>query len=259
MKIRKYHVDTFATEIFKGNPAAVCPLDSWLPDSQLQAIAAEHNLAETAFFVKKDHNYHLRWFTPKVEIDLCGHATLATAYVIFNYIDQSSERVVFETLSGKLAVEKSDNLLSMEFPSWKPGECKPPKELLEGLGVQPREVLKSRDYLVVYDTESVIQEIKPNFEQLMKVDCLGIIITAEGEKSDFVSRFFAPGAGIPEDPVTGSAHCTLIPYWSEKLKKKKLTAIQLSERLGTLYCQYLGKKVQIAGSAVLYSEGFIYL
>jgi len=259
MKVPLYQVDAFTSTLFHGNPAAVCPLELWLKDGVLQAIAAENNLSETAFFVQKGDHYELRWFTPTVEVDLCGHATLASAHVIFNYLDPSSEVVHFTTKSGKLSVEKHDDLLAMNFPA-RPGHpCPVPENLLKGLETKPREVFMSRDYLAVYATEEEIRLIKPDMNALLNLDGLGVIVTAPGKGSDFVSRFFAPKAGVPEDPVTGSAHCTLIPYWSERLRKKKLHALQVSQRGGELFCEHRGENVQIAGRAVTYLEGFILL
>ncbi len=258
MKIPIYQVDAFTNRVFSGNPAAVCPLSEWLEDDVLQSIAAENNLSETAFFVGESGKYNLRWFTPKTEVDLCGHATLAAAFVILNFIDTSLDSVTFETISGNLIVsEEKNGLLSMNFPSRKPRSCSIPEELTRGLGAVPREVLLSRDYLVVYDSEDDIEEIEPDMELLKDLDSLGVIVTAPGKTADFVSRFFAPKVGVPEDPVTGSSHCTLVPYWSERLKKKNLKALQLSPRGGELYCEDLGDRVKIGGYAVLYLEGTI--
>jgi len=226
----------------------------------MQSIAMENNLAETAFFIKQDDYYHLRWFTPKVEVDLCGHATLASGFVIFYYLDPAAQSVSFQTKSGALIVRREGDLLAMDFPARK---AKPhstnPEIFAQALGVLPKEVLFSRDFLVVFESEQIVRSLKPDMALLMKLDGLGVIVTAPGEKSDFVSRFFAPKVGVPEDPVTGSAHCTLIPYWSEKLDKKKLHAFQVSPRGGELFCKDMGERVKIAGNAVRYSEGFLYL
>jgi PhzF family phenazine biosynthesis protein len=257
MQIPIYQIDAFTGTLFKGNPAAVCPLEKWLDDQTMRNIAAENNLAETAFFVKEPDGYRLRWFTPEVEVDLCGHATLATAFVLFNYLDPSSNEVTFNTRSGMLAVQKENDLLSMNFPSRKPVPCNPPEELINGLGGKPMEILKSRDYFVVYSTEEEVRAIKPDMNLLAGLDALGVIVTAKGNSSDFVSRFFAPGAGIPEDPVTGSAHCTLIPYWSEKFKRMQLYALQVSKRGGELFCELRGDRVKISGNAVRYLIGTI--
>ncbi|MBL7961277.1 PhzF family phenazine biosynthesis protein [bacterium] len=259
MKIPLYQIDAFTGNLFKGNPAAVCPLNEWLNDETLLNIAAENNLSETAFFVKEGMGYRLRWFTPEVEVDLCGHATLAAAFVIFNYIDPSLNRVVFATQSGNLTVTTNGKLLAMDFPSRKPAACSPPHDLIKGLGVSPAETLKSRDYFVVYSSEEEIKNLKPDMSLLSKLDALGVIVTAKGNQVDFVSRFFAPGAGIPEDPVTGSAHSSLIPYWAEKLAKSKLHALQVSKRGGELFCELNGDRVMISGHAVKYLEGFFEL
>jgi len=225
----------------------------------MQAIAMENNLSETAFFVKKDDRYELRWFTPKIEVDLCGHATLASAFVIFNYIDRAAQSVSFKTKSGMLEVTRNRKLLAMNFPARKANPCPMPEQLIQGLGQKPREVLIARDYLVVYDSEDKVRSLTPDMNLLLKNEALGVIVTATGENSDFVSRFFAPKVGIPEDPVTGSAHSTLIPYWSERLGKKQLYARQVSSRGGELFCEDLGDRVKIAGMAVRYLEGFLYL
>ncbi len=259
MKIPIYQIDAFTNQLFHGNPAAVCPLENWLEDDRLQAIAAENNLSETAFFIKNDNHYELRWFTPQIEVDLCGHATLATAYVLINFIDTSLTRVEFSTKSGTLHVEKEGDLLSMDFPARPASACSIPDALLAGLIMPPREVLLARDYLVVYDSEDEVRSLKPDMEMLLEVDNMGVIVTAAGNEVDFVSRFFAPKAGIPEDPVTGSAHCTLIPYWASKLGKKKLHAWQVSKRCGEIFCHDFGHRVKIAGKAVTYLNGFIHV
>ena len=259
MKIPFYQIDAFTSLIFSGNPAGVCLLDSWLEDTQLLAIAAENNLSETAFLLKCFRNYKLRWFTPEFEVDLCGHATLASAFVIFNYVDKSYDTVRFETKSGLLTVIQENDRIVMDLPSRIGTPCQIPKELLDGLGIAPKEVLRSRDYLVIYNDEEQIKALKPNMDELVKLDCLGVIVTSKGKRSDFVSRFFAPRAGIPEDPVTGSAHCTLIPYWAEKLRKSELHALQLSKRGGEIFCIDAGGRVRIAGRAVLYLDGIIRL
>ncbi|WP_409253827.1 PhzF family phenazine biosynthesis protein [Bacillus sp. SCS-153A] len=257
MRLPIYQIDAFTNQQFKGNPAAVCPLTEWIEADLMQKIAAENNLAETAFFVKTESDYELRWFTPKEEIDLCGHATLAAAFVIFNYLDNSEEKVNFHTKSGILEVVKEGALLSLLFPS-RPGvKCEAPEELIKGLGKEPKEVYKARDYLAVYESEQEILNLDVNFEEFKKLDALGVIVTAKGQDVDFVSRFFAPKAGINEDPVTGSAHCTLVPYWKSVLQKNELKAMQLSERGGKLYCEDLGDKIKMAGEAVAYLEGYI--
>lgn len=257
MKVKLYQIDAFAEKQFTGNPAAVCPLDEWLEDTLMQNIALENNLAETAFFVRNGDLFDLRWFTPEMEVDLCGHATLAAACTIFQYLDTSLQTVRFSTQSGILEVKKEGDMLAMYFPSRPPLEENIEEGLLPALKIAPVKVLKSRDYFVIYATEAQIRELNPDLMLLSRLDCLGVIVTARGDTVDFVSRFFAPGAGIPEDPVTGSAHCTLIPYWSNQLGKKALHARQLSARGGDLFCEDLGDRVKIAGKAVTYLEGII--
>ncbi len=257
MKIPLYQIDAFTDGVFKGNPAAVCPLKEWLDKDTMLNIAAENNLSETAFFVSNGDSFELKWFTPKIEIDLCGHATLATAYVIFNYLKPDLNVVKFMTNSGELIVNRNENFLIMNLPSSKPEPAKTPPQLIDGLKATPIEVLRSRDYLAIFSSEDVIRSIKPDFGILKGLDCLGIIISAIGDNADFVSRFFAPGAGINEDPVTGSAHATLIPYWSNKLGKKALHAFQISERQGEIFCKDLGDRVEISGQAITYLIGEI--
>ena len=267
MKLPFYQIDAFTSSVFSGNPAGVCLLDAWLDDSTLQAIAAENNLSETAFLVRSQAGYKLRWFTPTIEVDLCGHATLASAFVVFAYLDTGDDAVRFETVSGVLTVRHEGDLLVMDFPSRRAVPCPVPDELIRGLGIEPREVLLARDLLAVYDSEAQIRSLQPDMLELSKLDCLGIIVTAPGSECDFVSRFFAPREGIPEDPVTGSSHCTLIPYWAERTGKSKLHARQLSERGGELFCIDLNDRdlndrdrsdrVSIAGRAVTYLEGTI--
>jgi PhzF family phenazine biosynthesis protein len=259
MKIPLFQIDAFTDILFKGNPAGVCPLESWLDDPTLQAIAAENNVSETAFCVKRTGHYELRWFTPKTEVDLCGHATLASAYVIFNFLDPAARVVRFHTKSGELSVERRGDLLAMEFPARPGAPCKTPITLIEALGTSPGECFLARDYLAVFESEDSVKAITPKMDKLAALDSLGVIVTARGTRSDFVSRFFAPKVGVPEDPVTGSAHCTLIPYWAAKLGKSKLHALQLSERGGELFCELREDKVSIAGRAVAYLEGTINL
>ena len=259
MKNILFQIDAFTDTLFKGNPAAVCPLESWLDDPTLQAIAAENNVSETAFFVKRADHYELRWFTPKTEVDLCGHATLASAHVIFSFLDPNAAAVRFHTKSGGLSVERQGDLLAMEFPSRPGTPCKAPQSLIEALGMAPQECLLARDYLAVFESEESVKSVAPNMDKLAALDCLGVIVSAPGKMSDFVSRFFAPKVGVPEDPVTGSAHCTLIPYWAAKLGKTKLHALQLSERGGELFCELHQDRVRIAGRAVTYLEGTVNL
>ncbi|MBW1784237.1 MAG: PhzF family phenazine biosynthesis protein [Deltaproteobacteria bacterium] len=257
MEIPFYQIDAFAFQIFSGNPAGVCLLKSWLPDDVLQSIAAENNLPETAFLVGQGDRYDLRWFTPAVEIDLCGHATLASGHVIFQFVDRDLERVEFRSKSGNLSVERKNNLLFLDFPSRKPLPCPTPDGLTSILGAAPSQVLSSRDMLVVFDDENTVRTLNPKLDAVAKLENFAVIVTAPGQDSDFVSRFFAPSAGIPEDPVTGSAHCTLVPYWSERLGKKDLHAFQLSKRGGELFCIDRGDRVSIGGRAVTYLAGTI--
>ncbi len=259
MKIRQYQVDAFATRIFEGNPAAVCPLDAWLDDSLLQAIAAENNLSETAFFVKSESGFQLRWFTPVAEVDLCGHATLASAHVLFAILGHAENSIDFETRSGMLTVKRQGNLLVMDFPSTPPRPCTAPATLLSGLGIQPSEILAAEDYLAVYDSEEAILAIQPDITKLATLDLRGVIVTAPGRNIDFVSRFFAPKFGIPEDPVTGSAHCSLTPYWSDRLGKRVLNARQVSRRGGDIQCELKGNRVALSGHAVTFMEADIFV
>jgi PhzF family phenazine biosynthesis protein len=254
-----YQVDAFTDKLFGGNPAAICPLETWLPDATMQAIAAENNLAETAFFVRDGGDYALRWFTPTVEVDLCGHATLASGHVVFSFLEPRRETVSFHTKkAGTLTVTRRGDMLVMDFPARAPNPAEPPAGLLAALGGTPREVLRARDYLVVYDSAAEIAALAPDLAALEKVDCWAAIVTAPGENGiDFVSRFFAPAQGIPEDPVTGSAHCTLVPYWAKRLRKTRLEARQISWRGGALTCTLDGERVGMAGNAVVYLEGRI--
>ncbi len=261
MTIPIYQADAFTDQLFGGNPAAICPLTEWLPAETMQKIAAENNIAETAYFVKQDDGYGLRWFTPELEIDLCGHATLATAHILFTELAYSGSSINFYTQkAGTLVVTKNGDKYTLDFPSRPPQAAVAPAELLTALGGKtPVEVLRSRDYFLVYETEQDIRDIKPDFNLLGTVDTIGVIVTAVGNEADFVSRFFAPAAGINEDPVTGSAHCNLIPYWAEKLGKDKLHAYQISSRKGELWCENKGERVLMAGKAVTYLKGEIYV
>lgn len=256
---RYFHVDAFTHHLFAGNPAGVCLLDAWPEDIRLQKMAAEHQLSETAFLVPNREGYHLRWFTPSIEVDLCGHATLASAHVVFTELKPAATSVVFETRSGNLTVRRSGDLLVMDFPALPATPATAPAHLVDGLGRAPREILKARDYLCLFDTEDEVRSLQPRLDLLAKVDALGVIVTAPAQSSDFVSRFFAPRAGIPEDPVTGSAHCTLVPYWSKKLGKKELIAHQASRRGGDIYCTDRDTRVLLAGYAVTYMEGAVRL
>jgi PhzF family phenazine biosynthesis protein len=253
-----YQVDAFAGELFRGNPAAVCPLDRWLKDETLQAIAEENNLAETAYYVRQNGRIHLRWFTPVTEVDLCGHATLAAAYVIQELrVETGEPKVTFDSRSGELTVARENDLYVLDFPSGYPQECADDPVLFEALGSRPSAFLRTGDCFCVFETEDQIRSLKPDMGKLAAVDCRGVIVTAPGKDCDFVSRFFAPRAGIPEDPVTGSAHTNLIPYWSQRLGKKKLFARQISRRGGELWCEDRGARVGIGGKAVKYLEGRI--
>ncbi len=259
MKIPIYQVDAFTNERFKGNPAAVCPLDSWLPDAVMQNIAAENNLAETAFIVAAGNDYEIRWFTPTVEVDLCGHATLASAYVLFNELNFAGDEISFIShRSGPLSVTKNGSILALNFPVDTLSELPLKPEFAIGLSQAPRTVLKGKtDYLFVYNSEAEILALQPDFEALKMHQVRGIIVTAPGETTDFVSRFFGPACGVNEDPVTGSAHTTLTPYWASVLGKTELRASQLSQRTGDLTCKLMGDRVEIAGEAVLYLRGEI--
>lgn len=249
-----YVVDAFAENLFEGNPAAVCIMDNWILDNTMQKIAAENNLSETAFAVKEGDGYRLRWFTPGGEIDLCGHATLATAYVIANYYEENVDRITFQTMSGELVVVKKGELYEMDFPSRMPEEFTLTEQMVEALGVKPIETYLGRDLMFVLEREEDVQNASPDFSKLEKLpDGLGVLITAKSEKYDFVSRCFFPKLNVNEDPVCGSAHCNFIPFWAKRLGKDDMIARQLSKRGGTLYCKLVGDRVKISGSAVLYS------
>lgn len=252
MKIKQYQVDAFTTRVFAGNPAAVCPLDAWLDDDILQAIANENNLSETAFFVPSERGFHLRWFTPVAEVDLCGHATLASAHVLFAILGYAKKQIVFETRSGELVVESDDGLLAMNFPARLPMPCPVPDGLIEGLGHPPMEVLAADDYIAVFQSEEIVRSLSPNFSKLQELALRGVVVTAPGRAVDFVSRFFAPKLGVPEDPVTGSAHCELTPYWANRLGKDAMEAKQVSNRGGNLRCQLQEDRVILAGQAVTF-------
>jgi PhzF family phenazine biosynthesis protein len=261
MIIKKYHVDAFADRLFSGNPAAVCLVEEFLSDDLMIKIAAEHNLAETAFIVAKNNHFLIRWFTPTVEVDLCGHATLASAYVIFNHSGYTGKTIHFQTqTSGSLFVHEADDIISMDFPVDIPIRLTNHETVDLGLSYHVPELHRaSTKYLAVLNSEKEIHALNPHMESLMNLDREGVIFTAPGDEVDFVSRFFCPKIGIDEDPVTGSAHTVLIPYWSDRLQKKSLIGRQLSYRSGTVYCQMNGDRVQISGHATLYSQGEIYL
>jgi PhzF family phenazine biosynthesis protein len=256
MTIPYYEVLAFTSRPFAGNPAGVCILDEWLPDQLLQQIAAENNMAETAFIIDRCSFYDIRWMTPTVEMDLCGHATLASAHVLFQHLGHAGDTITFQSHSGgELKVDRRENHLVLDFPSRPAAACEAPAKLAEGLRAQPREVFKGRDYLAVFEREADITAIAPVFDIVAGLEANGVIVTAPGDDCDFVSRYFAPQVGVPEDPVTGSVHCALIPYWSKRLGKTKLHARQLSKRGGELFCEDRGERVGIGGTAVTYVEG----
>ncbi|WP_027076687.1 PhzF family phenazine biosynthesis protein [Maribacter antarcticus] len=260
MKQKLYQIDTFTDTIFGGNPAAVCVLTKWLSNELMQKIAAENNLAETAFTVPNGDAYELRWFTPELEVDLCGHATLATAFTLFNYYGHPKNTIRFiSPRSGELRVVKNSNgSMTMDFPSDEITTIETVTAINKAIGLNPIKTFKGNtDYMLIYETQEQIEGIRPNFHLLDQLDCRGIIVTAQGSEVDFVSRFFSPKCGIPEDPVTGSAHTTLVPYWAKELAKTTLTAKQLSERGGYLNCEFLGERVKISGNAVCYLVGEI--
>jgi PhzF family phenazine biosynthesis protein len=258
MKIPYFHVDAFTRRTFGGNAAGVCPLPEWLPPGTMQQIAAENRHAETAFFVPQGPGeFGLRWFTPTVEIDLCGHATLATAHVLWCHLQEKAERLTFHSKSGPLITTRHEGRIQMDFPSRPAAPAPMPADAKETLGIVPVYCGKARDYLLVLNDEDDVRGIRPDFARIAAWDAFAVIVTAPGRKVDFVSRFFAPGAGVPEDPATGSSHCTLVPYWAERLKKTKLEALQLSDRGAELFCELLGDRVQIGGEAVTYLTGTI--
>ena len=257
MKVPIFQVDAFTDHIFGGNPAAVCPLDEWLDDETMQNLAQENNLSETAFFVENGNEYELRWFTPEIEVDLCGHATLATAHVLFEHLSYKWNEIRFNTKSGILKVSKEGQRLMMDFPTDDMPQVDPPAVLFQALGVRSDHVFFTDDYMVVLDSEEEVQNLDPDFRLLSEVNARGVIVTAPGNEVDFVSRFFAPGAGIDEDPVTGSAHTKLTPYWSKRLGKDVLEARQISERIGELTCRNKGERTEILGKAVTYMIGEI--
>lgn len=254
-----YQVDAFTNKLFGGNPAAVVPLEQWMPDPLMQLIAAENNLAETVFFVPKGDGYHIRWFTPELEIDLCGHATLASAFVLYEYLGYAKDQLVFYSKSGELVVRKDGGKFQLNFPARMPQRLNEyPEQLLPGLGItDPLGIYKSRDYVVEVESEKEVLNLNIDISLLNQIDVIGIIVTAPGSNCDFVSRFFAPNCGIPEDPVTGSAHSTLIPFWAEKLGQNKLHAKQLSKRGGELWCENIGDRVTMSGNCVFYMKGEI--
>ena len=256
VRVPYFQVDAFTRRVFGGNPAGVCLLEAWLSDDVLQKIAAENNLSETAFLVSRGDEFDLRWFTPEIEIDLCGHATLASAFVLFRERAFGGNVVRFHSRSGVLSATRAGDEITLDFPAWKTEPCKAEAALVHGLGWMPREVRRNaEDVLAVLTSEADVRSVTPDTAQLAALETRGIIVTAPGSDCDFVSRFFAPRLGILEDPVTGSAHSTLIPYWSERLGQTKMFARQLSRRGGELVCEARGERVSIGGHAVLYSRG----
>ncbi len=257
MKLPFYHVDAFTGTLFHGNPAGVVLMKDWLSEETMQAIAAENNLSETAFVHPRGNAFELRWFTPEAEVDLCGHATLASAFVVFEEGLTHGDTVQFASKTDVLTVRRSGTLLNMDFPS-RPAESVPVTEaVVEALGARPKALLLSRDLMAVFDLEEDVASLRPRLDLVATLDALGVIATAPGRKVDFVSRFFAPSVGVPEDPVTGSTHCTLTPYWGARLSKEKMLARQLSERGGVIHCEYRGERVTIGGEATLYLRGEI--
>jgi len=257
MQLTIYQVDAFAQRVFEGNPAAICPLDEWISDEILQKIAMENNLSETAFFVPNASGFDLRWFTPAEEVDLCGHATLATAHVLYQHLGCAAEEIVFSTRSGDLSVRKTDQGLTMNFPAASLQEVQAPADLVAGLGIEPEQVLAASDYVVVLASEDDVKAVSPIFSQWLNLDLRGVIVTAPGKDVDFVSRCFFPALGINEDPVTGSAHCELAPYWGARLGRQQLLARQLSERSGLVDCRLVDDRVHLCGRAVDYMQGQI--
>jgi PhzF family phenazine biosynthesis protein len=261
MKLDLYQIDAFTNRVFGGNPACIVPLESWLPDEILLQIAKENAVAETAYFIDLGEKIHLRWFTPEVEMDLCGHATLATAHCLKEILNYERDEIIFQTLSGDLVITIANGLYQMDFPSRMPVKANLPDNIFKSLNMKPQEVFKSRDYVLVYQNEAAVRNIQIDrmlFDQI-NLDTGGVIVTAVGDNCDFVSRFFTPQASILEDPVTGSAHCSLIPFWAERLNRSKLHALQVSERMGTLFCEDKGDRVLISGEARTYSIGNIWI
>ena len=257
MRLPIYQIDAFASEPFSGNPAAVVPLEEWLPEERMQAIAEENNLSETAFFVAENGAYRIRWFTPLDEVDLCGHATLASAFVLFSELAFQGDTIRFRSRSGDLKVTRVDGLLTLDFPSQPPSPCAAPPALADALGRQPLECLQGEDYLAVFESQDDIAAIEPDFALLARLDRRGVIVTAPAIEHDFVSRFFAPALGVPEDPVTGSSFTQLAPYWSGRLGKRRMNARQVSQRGGDVVCELAGDRVLISGRALKYLEGWI--
>ncbi|HCE56987.1 MAG TPA: isomerase [Prolixibacteraceae bacterium] len=258
MKLTIYKVDAFAEKIFEGNPAAVIPLTEWLPDPIMQQIALENNLSETAFFVPVESGFHLRWFTPKAEVKLCGHATLATAHVLFKHLGFAENEIRFDSLSGILKVRRENELIVLDFPASSIAEVEMPDAVAKAFNISPKTCLKGRDdFMLVFDNEAEVLSLQPDFQQLVEAKTRGVICTSKSENYDFVSRFFAPAVGVNEDPVTGSSHTMLIPFWAEKLRKNEMIAKQVSARGGILHCKLAGDRVKIGGNAVTFLTGEI--
>lgn len=263
MELTIYQVDAFTDRVFAGNPAAVVPLTEWLPDADLQAMALENNLAETAYFVPTPndpgHDFHLRWFTPKIEVDLCGHATLATAAVLYRELGWAEDEIRFKAMAGDLIVRKRRDMFELDFPARPPVAEPPPEGFAEALGAQPLEFYKAKKFMAVLEDEAAVRAVQPDLDFIAGMPGDGLIVTGKGDSVDCASRYFAPHAGIAEDPVTGSAHCTIVPYWAEKLGRKELHARQISARGGDLYCTLVDDRVLIAGQAVLYMKGVVHV
>ncbi|CAN5291114.1 PhzF family phenazine biosynthesis protein [soil metagenome] len=260
MELKIYQIDAFAEKVFSGNPAAVCPLDSWLSDDTLQKIAMENNLAETAYYVKEKEGLRIRWFTPTVEVDLCGHATLATAFVLFNHEGYQGNQIVFNSRSGPLTVTKTNDLLTLNFPTDVFREVELTPELSTPFNVKPLKAFRGKtDFMLIFENESQVRQLRPDFRKVAEINARGVISTAKGDTVDFVSRFFGPQSGGDEDPVTGSAHTTLIPYWSGILGKTEMTAIQCSARSGNLGCKLMGDRVEISGEGRIFLKGTIFI
>jgi PhzF family phenazine biosynthesis protein len=259
MKINIFQIDAFTDKVFCGNPAAVCVLDKWIDENTMRKIAAENNLAETAFVVTKDNDFEIRWFTPTIEVDLCGHATLAAAYVLYKYYNYKSDKINFHSrTSGLLSVKRKNDFLTLNFPTDIYKKTDTPKVLMEAFKLVPTETYKGKtDYLLIFTSQEDIENLIPDLNLVKTVRARGVIVSAPGRETDFVSRFFAPQVGVNEDPVTGSAHTTLTPFWAKKLDKNILTAKQLSKRQGDLKCEYLKDRVEITGKAVTYLTGEI--
>lgn len=257
MKLPIYQIDAFSDKVFQGNPAAVCPLDCWLSDEVMQLIAAENNLSETAFFVPTNDGFHIRWFTPVSEVDLCGHATLASAYVLYRELGYTGDVIKFDSKSGPLFVERSGDLLTMDFPAQPAQVCDTPEAILKAFGQTPIACLKSEDYVVIFEDETFVRTVTPDLNALRALDLRGVAVSSVAKDYDFVVRFFAPKYGIDEDPVTGSAYTQLMPYWSEQLGKAKLSAMQGGRRTGKVICELCGDRVKISGSAVKFLSGTI--